>query len=242
MAAQSNGASASSQFISAIFASKTPEGLKLTEYEWENEYRGTETAFIESGFIKSEWLPGKPGNAKRTVRVGIKDGEMEIIPIRSLPTDDQWKNGLITITRSSKKRLIVSVNCLPEEFEKREEAEFAKRKQGYIQKAHAEIEKKISELPANPHAFLERTQHTVRCFVSVILNGLADGCGYSGGYRFSSDVITAFEAGTAHAAQLIQEAHIHFDPEIRQKEITDIQNEVWAKYPCLSRAAEVHHG
>lgn len=234
MKANSQGASAPSKFISAIFAGKTPEGLTLKERAWTNEYQGTETAFIESGFIKPEWLPGKPGNAKKQVKVGIVDGEMRVIPARSLPTDFQWVNGFICITRSSKEQLTVSVNCLPEELEKREEAAFEERKQEWIKDAHAQIEKNISDLPTNRQAFIERTQHTVRCFASIILNDLADGVGYSGGYRFSSDVIAAFEAGATRAIQLIQEAHIDFDPEIRLKEIADIQKEVWKKYPWLS--------
>jgi len=234
MAKKTKIASAPSQFVSAIFNSKTPEGLTLEESVWDNEYLGTETAFIEAGFIKPEWLPGKPGNAKRKVKVGIKNGEMEIIPPRSDPTDYQWRNGYISITKKSKGRLIVSVNCLPEEQEKREHANFEKNKQVFIKKAHAEIDRHLSCFPINSQDFIEKTQHTVRCFTSVILNNVIHGSQYDGGYHFSSDVTAAFEAWAADAIQLIQEAYIHFDPKIRQKGIADIRDEVWAKYPCLA--------
>lgn len=230
MSKSTKGASAPSQFVSAIFAKEIPEGLTLEEFSWANVYQGTESAFVESGFIKPEWLPGKPGNAKKKVKVGIIDGEMRVIPARTPTTDDQWVNGFIRIIRESKGKLTVSVNCLPAELEKREKIEFAESRKEKIKDAHAEIEKEISSLPANPEAFIRRTQHTVRCFASIISNGLADGCGFSGGYRLSSDVIAAFEAGAARAIQLIQEAHIHFDPQIRQKEIADIKDRVWVKY------------
>jgi hypothetical protein len=109
------GASAPSEFISAIFSSKVPAGLKLKEYEWENEYRGTVTAFIESGLIKSKWLPGQPGNPKGTVLIGLVDGEMAVLPPAPYPTDDHYDRGFISVRRSTKSRLIVSVYCPKDE-------------------------------------------------------------------------------------------------------------------------------
>lgn len=122
-----SGASAPSEFISAIFNRKLP-GLTVTEREWENEYLGTEAAFLKAGFIKPEWLPGQPGNAKRKVTVTIVDGELKVIPPRSVVTDYQWENGFICITKLSKGRLIVSVNCLEEEHKKREKVVNLQRK------------------------------------------------------------------------------------------------------------------
>ena len=102
------GTPAPSKFISAIFDNEVPEGLTVTEREWENEYRGTEAAFIEAGLIKPEWLPGHLGNTKRTVTVAIIDGEMKVLPPLSRITNYEWENGYICITKLSKGRLVVS--------------------------------------------------------------------------------------------------------------------------------------
>jgi hypothetical protein len=238
MKSNSPGTSASNQFISAIFASKTPEGLTLKEYSWENEYQGTEEAFIKSGFIKPEWLPGKPGNAKTRVSVGLTNGEMVVISKRSLPTDYQWDNGFISISRSGKQGLKVSIFCLKEERERREEIDFAQARQNWLKDIRAEIDKSLSCLPTSSGSFMQKQLNTVRAFTTTARNSLTDGFGYNGGYSFSAEALEAFDVAVANILQLIQESRIHFDPEVRKKEISDIKNRVWEKYPGIADKRE----
>jgi hypothetical protein len=227
------GASAPSKFISSIFSSKVPEGLTVTEREWENEYRGTETAFIKAGFVKPEWLPGHPGNAKRRVAVSIVDGEMRVLPPRSQPTDYQWQNGYICITKAPKGCLIVSVNCLEEERVKREEVAFLSRKKKRIREAREEVAKGIAELPASPEAFIKRELHTIRMVANMARTSLLESFGYSGGYGFPRELVAEFDSFMTRSIQMINNAPISFDREKRQRDIASITNKVLAKYEGL---------
>ena len=92
----------------------------VTEREWENEYRGTETAFIKPGSLNLKWLPGQPGNAKRIVTVTIIDGEMKSSPASISISGHElpMENGYICITKAVQRALGRIVNCLEEEHEK----------------------------------------------------------------------------------------------------------------------------
>jgi hypothetical protein len=226
----SKSASAPSKFISAIFNSATPDGLELTEHEWENEYRGTEAAFIKSGIIKPDWIPGQLGNAKKRVRVGIVDGRMTVLPPRSLATDYQWSLGYICITKSTKGNLVVSVNCLEQEVERREEIGCLARKKERIEEARKQIDKSIAELPTSPEDYLGGQLHTIRAFTSTIRISLAEGFGYSGGYGFPSELISEFDSIAARLNQLVSDAPISFNQEKKQKEIACIKKKVLAGY------------
>lgn len=231
---KSKSASAPSKFISRIFNSKLPAGLKVTEYAWENEYRGTDAAFINAGLIKPEWLPGLPGNPKGRVMVGLVNGEMRILPAGPFPTDDQFNNGFIAIRRSSKGRLIVSIYCLKKEREKREEAGYLERKKRLIEEVRKEIDKGVAELTTSPGAYVWRGSHTIRAFANGIRSSLTDSFGYSGGYSFLVELIAEFDSTVARLNQMINDAPISFDEEKRQKEIVGIKNQVLAKYPGLT--------
>jgi hypothetical protein len=232
----SKGASAPSKFISAIFNSKVPEGLTVTEREWENEYRGTEAAFLKAGFVKSEWLPGQPGNAKRRVTVTIVDGELRVIPPRSVDkvTNYQWQNGYICITKAAKGCLIVSVNCIEEEREKREEVAYLQRKKERIEEAREEIAKGIAELPTSPEFYLRRSRHTTRAFISGIRDNLIDSFGYSGGFGFAGELIAEFDSFVVRFNQLLDDVPVNFDQEKRQKDIAGIKKQVLEKYHGLT--------
>jgi hypothetical protein len=236
MKTNSNCPSAPSKFISSIFNSKVPEGLTVTEREWENEYRGTEAAFLKAGFVKSEWLPGQPGNAKRRVTVTIVDGELRVIPPRSVDkvTNYQWQNGYICITKAAKGCLIVSVNCLEEEREKREEVAYLQRKKERIEEAREEIAKGIAELPASPEAFIKQELHTIRMVANMARTSLLESFGYSGGYGFPRELVAEFDSFMARSIQMINDAPISFDREKRQRDIASITNKVLEKYEGLT--------
>jgi hypothetical protein len=229
--------SAPSEFISAIFNSEVPEGLTLTESEWDNEYQGTEEAFLKAGFIKPEWLPGHAGNPKRKVTVTIIDGELKVLPPRfaSKVTNYQWGNGYVCITKSSA-GLTVAVNCLKEEFEKREEVGNLKRKAERIEEARKEIDKHIFELPTRPELYLRRSRHTTRAFISGIRDNLIDSFGYSGGFSFPGELIAEFDSFVVRFNRLLDDTSITFDEEKRNKDIAGIQKKVLEKYRGLTDA------
>ena len=226
---------AQNELIHAAFNNKVPKGLKVKEYSWENEYRGTDTAFIEAGMIKPEWFPGAPGNPKGTVNVGLINGEMRVLPADpSFPTDEQCNTGFIFIRRSSKGRLVVSLFCLKQERAKRVEAEDRERAKERTEEAYKKIDKNTSELPTNPDAFAKREIHSIESFMSVIRGSLIEGCGYSGGYSFQADLIDEFDECAARLIKMTQEANIYFSQEKRQKEIADIKGRVLQQYPGIS--------
>jgi hypothetical protein len=227
-------ASAPSKFISAIFNSATPDGLELTEHEWENEYRGTEAAFIKSGIIKPDWIPGRPGNAKKRVKVGIVDGSMRVLPPRSLATDYQWSHGYICITKSSKGSLIVSVNCLEQEVERREAIGNVERKKKTIENARKGIHKSIAELPTNPGEYVRGILRTTRAFTNTIRIDLSEGFGYSGGYGFPGELIAEFDSLVARLNQIVSDTPINFNQEKRQKEIARIKKKALAGHEGLT--------
>jgi hypothetical protein len=229
----SKSASAPSKFISAIFNSATPDGLQLTEHEWENKYRGTEAAFIKSGIIKPDWIPGQLGNAKKRVRVAIVDGRMKVLPPRSLATDYQWSHGYICITRSTKGNLTVSVNCLEREVERREEIGNLERKKERIETVRKQIDKSIAELPMSPDEYLRGQLHTIRAFTSTIRISLAEGFGYSGGYGFNGDLKAEFDSIVERLNQMVSDTPISFNQEKKQKEIACIKKKVLAGYGGL---------
>ena len=185
--------------------------------------------------IKPEWLPGAPGNPKGTVNVGLINGEMKVLPADpSFPTTEQCDNGFILIRRSSKGRLAVSLFCLKQEREKRVEAEGLERAKERTEEAYKKIDKNLSELPTNPGAFAKRQIHTLESFMSIIRGSLIEGCGYSGGYSFQSDLIDEFDECAARLIKMTQDANIYFSQEKRQKEIADIRDRVLQQYPGIS--------
>jgi hypothetical protein len=220
-----------SEFISAIFNSKTPEGLTLTESEWDNEYQGTEEAFLKAGFIKPEWLPGYAGNPKRKVTVTIINGELGILPPRfaNKVTNYQWDNGYICITKSST-GLTAAVNCLAEEFEKREAIGFLKRKAERIEEARAEIDASIRQLPTRPEQYLHRSLHSIRAFTNLVRRDLTDSFGHSGGFGFPPELIGEFDSFVARFNQLLDDTSITFDQEKRDGEISAIEKEKLARH------------
>lgn len=228
-------ASLPSEFISAIFNSKTPEGLTLTESEWDNEYRGTEEAFLKAGFIKPEWLPGHAGNPKGKVTVTIINGELGILPPRfaNKVTNYQWDNGYICITKSSA-GLTVTVNCLREEFEKREEVGNLKRKAERIEEARAEIDASIRQLPTRPEQYLHRSLHSIRAFTNLVRRDLTDSFGHSGGFGFPPEFIGEFDSFVARFTQLLDYTSITFDQEKRNQDIAGIEKTVLEKFRGLT--------
>lgn len=221
---------------STVIVSKSSKDLKVEEYPWANEYRGTEAALVESGLIKPEWLPGKPGNTKGRVSIGLVNGEMRILPARTSPTTDQEDKGFITIRKTSKGRFEVWIYCLKRERERRKKVARLEFKNTMIEVARKEMGKGIAELPTNADEFLWRQLRHAECMISVTRKSFFDGYGYSGGYGFSSDFMDEFDVAMERSIQTIKDAHIHFDQEKRQKEITDIRDRVLAKYPELDGA------
>jgi hypothetical protein len=210
---------------STAFVKKSTE-LHVEEYEWGKYYRGTEAAFIASGLIKPGWFPGKPGNPKSSCHIGMLDGEIKILPYKSM--ENRLREELTTIKLwKVGKRFAAYIDWPKGEKERR-----SRMKE--IEKAHQAKANGIACIPADHKEYVQKQVHSLTCRMSVMRTNLTRGFGYSGGYYFSAELVAEFDIVADHLVQLLQEEPVHFNKGTRRREIAKIESEFIDKNPEFS--------
>lgn len=186
-----------------------------------NWYTGTGFELVEAGIIKLEWLPGINGNARTTTRVGLIDGNMELLPFGKMATEFQKENGLIHIYRRGKHKFEVAVGATKEEREQEIERENRETLRKDIEKQHAEKKKSWDALPKSKDEFSSKRSRLVKGLLEIMLDyqfASADG-----GYHYSHEVIDKANDLMADLVALAGNGTVYFDKTRYQHELDDIE-------------------
>jgi len=207
--------------ICAVETPKNPKGLTLDEHRWGRIYKGDETSLVAAGLVFSEWLPGKSGNPKLTLRVAPVNGSMQVLPSRSYASEKQ-REGMISIRRRGKSKYEVWICHSAEEQEKLEMLE-------KIKAAHEAKAERLAWLPANADEYRQNQIEHTSFFKKIIPVRL-------GGYGFSDDFLSEFDNRIDDLIQAAQQAQVYFDPDERKEAIAEIERRVMEDYPevCFS--------
>ncbi|SEM81602.1 hypothetical protein SAMN05216404_101232 [Nitrosospira multiformis] len=189
---------------------RTPlDRLKVDEYSWGKLYRGSEAEFVAAGLIKPGWFPGKPGNPKTSVRVGMLDGEMKVLPYLAV-SESVRKKYTIKIFRSGKSRFEVWVRYSEEEQDRRD---LNKR----IEKLYAEKKRELDEAPKTTGDFLKSGSWKIKGFMEIVHSMFRED---ENGFHYAPEVVEEAQELIADLVSLAENGRVCFDP-IRQKYFLD---------------------
>jgi hypothetical protein len=194
--------------------------LHVEQFDWGTYYRGTEEAFVAAGLIKPEWFPGKPGNPKISVLVGVVDGEMKVIPYLSMSDRERRDRSSIRISKAGK-RFSAYIDHPHEELERIEEEGRRKRLRERIEKQHAEKKKELDDFPKSSEQFIAQRSHITKGMLEVIFN--FNFCRAHGGYHYSREVIEKARDLISDLVELAEEGKVYFDKVRYQYAMDDIE-------------------
>jgi hypothetical protein len=192
----------------------------VEEYDWGKYYRGTEDAFVRAGLLKPEWLPGKPGNPKCSVLVGIVDGEMKVIPYLSISDRKRRDTSSIRISKAGN-RFSVYIDHPQEQLERIEKEKERKRLRESVERQHAEKKKSLDALPKSPAEFAAERSRLIRDIFGHFFNCYF--CRANGGYHYSREVIDKARDLVSDLIELAEEGKVYFDKVRYQYALNDIE-------------------
>lgn len=210
---------------------KSTEGLKVEEYWWGKYYRGSDAAFVAAGLIKPEWFPGLPGNAKCSVRVGMIEGQMRMLPRLAIPTNEQRYNGLISITKVGKRRFEVRIHFSKEEMERRSEEEQRQARMKEIERLHSAKQRALEDAPKSPQDFRESRANLIKTCLEGVLNLFQR---HDNGYHYSREVIEEARDLIYDLYALAKDGKVYFDPKRQQYFLDDLEEKAEKAHPEFS--------
>lgn len=192
---------------------ETPfDRLKVRDHCWGKSYRGDEADLVAAGLVKPEWLPGKPGNPKQTVHVGMMDGAMKVIPYLSMPDHERKKKTSMTIFKEGKKfRAYIDFT---------EEERDRIRVKEKMEKLQAEKREKLASAPKSPEEFLNDKKSFIRPVLKHILNHFRRA---DGGFHYSSQVAEEARDLILELIALAENGKVYFDQKRHQHFIDDVE-------------------
>jgi hypothetical protein len=191
---------------------ETPlDRLKEREHCYGRSYFGTEADLVAAGLIKPEWFPGKPGNPKHTVHVGVIDGAMRVIPYLSVPDSVRREKSAITIFKQGKKFRV----CIDYTDEERARMEVKKK----MEKLQAEKREKLESAPKNPEEFLNDRTGFIKPVLEQILNQFRRA---KGGFHYSSHVAEEARDLILDLIALAENGKVYFDPKRHRYFLDDV--------------------
>jgi hypothetical protein len=201
----------------------SPDAQRLLTYSgsYSNWYVGTGFELVEAGIIKSEWLPGVNGNARTTTRIGLVDGELELLPFGKMATEFQKENGLIHIYRRGKHKFEVCVGRTKEERDQEIERENRETLRKSIERQHAEKKKSLDAIPKNEDEFLAERSRIIRALFGQLFHFYF--CRADGGYHYSREVIDKARDLVTDLIELAEDGKVYFDKVRYQYSLDDIE-------------------
>ena len=200
---------------------KKPSDLHEAEYSWGNIYKGTEADLVAAGLLKTEWFPGKPGRAKTSSRIALKDGAMQPIPIGILADKEA---GLISIRKYGKYKFEVWVHFTKDEREKRSQME-------EIKKLHAEKQKELDSAPKNIEEFRVSKSESIEWFLRGMFDMFRRA---SNGYHYSRKVVEEASDLISDLMELAEEGQVYFDQQRQDYFLDDVEKKAQKAHPEFS--------
>ena len=195
--------------------------LHEAEYWWGNIYKGTEADFIASGLLKAEWFPGKPGRAKTSSRIALKDGVMQPCPFGVIADKE---NGLISISKYGKYKFQVFVH-----FTKAEREKYSSMEE--IKKLHAEKQKELDLAPKNIDEFRISKRESMEWFFRGTLDMFRRA---SNGYHYSRKVTEEASDLISDLMELAEEGQVYFDQQRQNYFLDDVEKRAQKAHPEFS--------
>lgn len=209
---------------------RKPTELYVEEFDRGKFYRGTEAAFIASGLIKPDWFPGRPGNPKSSCHIGILDGEMKVLPYKSVKSRLRKELTSIRLWKVGK-RFAAYIDFPKEEVTRREEEEERQRLRKKVEEMHAEKKRELDAAPKSPHEFLDERKERIEYELEGVLNLFRRAvCGY----HYSSKAVEEAQDLISRLNFLAEHSQAFFDKGRHQNFMGDVDRKAIKAHPEFS--------
>ena len=197
--------------------------LQGEEHHWGKFYRGTEASLVATGLVRPEWFPGKPGNPKHTVHLGMIDGMMKIMPYLSMPENERYEKTEI-ILRKEGSNFAASIHFSKEERERK-----SLRKE--IEKLHSEKQKELDRAPKNIEEFRISKSESIEWFLRGMFDMFRRA---SNGYHYSRKVTEEASDLISDLMELAEEGQVYFDQQRQDYFLDDVEKKAQKSHPEFS--------